>query len=187
MTPADSRRVAALESQIAALTRQLGNARGLGVNTAFGATHYRTTQIGFEVELTTEYDAATGYGWKRKRLVPGAAEPFTDPGVQPVGDKAFSFVDNRGLMPGVIGWLEPSPDAHGWVFIHGADTGSGSGADGGADGGSGSGGGTGDLETVYFDVVTAVDLDACTVTTKRVTLTGSGLSVVLSDPPSGGG
>jgi hypothetical protein len=56
---------------------------------------------------------------------------------------------------------------------------SGSGADGG--------GGAGSLETITFDVVTAVNLDACTVTTRRITITGNGLSVVTSDPPSGGG
>ncbi|HEX4607410.1 MAG TPA: hypothetical protein VH092_04315 [Urbifossiella sp.] len=58
--------------------------------------------------------------------------------------------------------------------------------------GSGSGAGAGpggacDLETVRFDVVTDVDLAACTVTRQRVAITGCNLSLVVTDIPSGGG
>jgi hypothetical protein len=56
--------------------------------------------------------------------------------------------------------------------------------------GSGSAGCCCELETVAFTVVTAVDLVNCTVTTKRVVITGCNLSLVQTDPPtnpSGGG
>jgi hypothetical protein len=178
MSPADMRRVAALEQQLAALARQMGNARGLGVNTAFGATHYRTTQLGFAAELTTDYDTATGYGWKRKRLVPGQSEPFTNPGIQLVGDKAFSFVGDRNLVAGTDGWMEPSPDASGYIFVHRYSQ-SGSGADDGGGGGC-------TLETVSFDVVTSVSCDVyggLSVTTRRISITGCNLSVSGADAP----
>lgn len=54
--------------------------------------------------------------------------------------------------------------------------------------GSGNGGGC-DLETVSFDVVTAVTCDpsgGLTVTTRRVSITGCNLSVSQGDPPAAG-
>lgn len=179
MTPVEARRIADLERQLAALARQVGNARGVGVSQFGGATQYRTTQLGFEAELTTGYDPFRGYGWKRKALVPGASPPFIDPGIQLTGDQAFSFASDEGLVAGTTGWLEPDPGAVGWVFIH-RDTGaSGSGAAGAC--------GCCDLETVTLDVVTDVNLAACTVTKKRVRITGCNLSLVMSNPPSGAG
>lgn len=114
MTPAESRRVAALEQQLAALSRQLGNARGLGVNTAFGATHYRTTQLGFPAELTAAWDATDGYAWKRLRLT---AVTTDDPSVQPAGIHAVTPDGDETLGAGDRGWMEPSPDAQGFYFL----------------------------------------------------------------------
>lgn len=175
MTPAESRRMAALEDQVNRLSRQAGNARGLGVNTAFGATHYRTTQLGFPAELTSGYDTSTGYSWKRKKLIPGQVEPFINPSIQLTGNKAYSFVGDRALVGGTDGWMEPSPDASGWVFVHRYSQ-SGSGT---TDGGIGCA-----LDTISFDVVTNVDLFACTVTKRRINLTGCNLSVSYSDVPA---
>lgn len=120
MTPAESRRVAALELQLADLARQLGNARGLGVNTANGATHYRTTQLGFPAELTAGWDADNGYAWKRLRLT---GLVTGNPGVQPTGIGAVTPDGDETLGAGDRGWMEPSPDAQGFYFIAGGSEG----------------------------------------------------------------
>lgn len=149
------------------------NAAALTTRAAERAADWRRKRIWYEKRVTLVYRDF------RPAMAPGETMEQT------------ALDDHGGPMATV---LESGPDGamEGWgpwtpPLLIGGSAGSGGGSAGSGDGGSGSGGGTGDLETVYFDVVTAVDLDACTVTTKRVTLTGSGLSVVLSDPPSGGG
>jgi hypothetical protein len=116
VTPAESRRIDALEMQLAGLMRQVGNTRGLGVNTTNGATHYRTTQLGFAAELTAAWDAADGYAWKRLRL---EALSLNNPTIQPEGVGAVTPDGNEDLEVGTRGWMEPSPDAQGFVFVAG--------------------------------------------------------------------
>jgi hypothetical protein len=113
VTPAERRELDGLKAQVAALQRGVGNARGLGVNTAFGATHYRTTQLGFPAELTAAWDDDDGYAWKRLRLV---GVDMTDPAVQPAGAGAVTAGGDTSLEAGTPGWMEPSPDATGYVF-----------------------------------------------------------------------
>ncbi len=123
LTPAERRNLAALQARLAALERRVMSVAGTGVSNRAGPVQVRTTQLGFEAELTSKFDAGSGagYAWKRLKLVSGADPPFTDPGVQLTGDKAYSFVGDEDLKPGAIGWLEPSPDADGYVFVHGDD------------------------------------------------------------------
>jgi len=116
MTPAESRRLAALEAEFAALRRAVGNARGLGVNTTGGAIHYRTTQLGFAAELTAAWDATDGYAWKRLRL---EGVSLNDPGIQLTGTGAVTPDGNEELVVGDRGWMEPSPDAQGFLFLSG--------------------------------------------------------------------
>lgn len=118
-----------------------------GVSTAGGGSlSIRTLQLGFVAELTSCYggipsDITTttsttsttsttpapgttttttaapgisGYCWKRLKLVPPELE---DPGIQPEGCQAFPLDGNQALGPGVLGWLEPSPDAVGWIIV----------------------------------------------------------------------
>lgn len=114
MTPAESRRVAAIEAELAALKRSLANAKGIGVNTTNGATNYRTTQLGFAAELTAAWDAADGYAWKRLRLV---GVTTGNPAIQLTGTGAVTPGGDESLDAGTRGWMEPSPDAQGYYFI----------------------------------------------------------------------
>jgi hypothetical protein len=113
VTPAERREFDALKAKLAAVERRVGDARGLGVNTTFGATHHRTTQLGFAAELTAAWDATDGYAWKRLRL---EAVALTDPGVQLTGTGAVTPAGDETLEAGTPGWMEPSPDGTGYVF-----------------------------------------------------------------------
>lgn len=109
---------------------------------AGGAMSIRTLQIGFAVEITSEYDDETGYGWKRLELQPPAEEDnpsaLIDPTVQATGDNAWSL-DGSTVSVGSRVWLEPSPDGVGYLIINGGAnksyyvklTGFGAGIDGG--------------------------------------------------------
>ncbi|MDB5312654.1 MAG: hypothetical protein JWO38_6856 [Gemmataceae bacterium] len=91
--------------------RVLGGA-GLGLVNAV-----RAGVRGFEAVLTSFYDAKQGYSWKREKLdttVPGYVDAV--PGLS--GKQAFSYVGETDLLPGTLGWMEPSPDGPGWIFIH---------------------------------------------------------------------
>jgi hypothetical protein len=189
LTPAERREIAALRAQVNSLSAQVRSLAGIGVSNRSGPVQIRTTQLGFPAELTSDYDAGgsgsggvgTGYSWKRKRLVPGLAEPFVNPGVQLAGSNAYSFVGDQNLVAGTDGWMEPSPDGSGFVFVH-RNSHSGSGTD--------DGGGSCTLETVSFDVVTSSTCDASgglRAVITRITLTGCNLSISAADAPANGG
>jgi hypothetical protein len=85
------------------------------IDTVFGKTRIRTTQLGFPAELTSVYNATTGYDWKRLQLdltVPG----FNDPTIQPEGQYAFDVTGDTSLTVGTRVWLEPDPDCVGYNF-----------------------------------------------------------------------
>lgn len=63
---------------------------------------------------TTGAPAATGYCWKRLRLDP---PDFVDPGVQLTGCQAFTLDGDETLGPGIVAWLDPSPDAVGYIIV----------------------------------------------------------------------
>lgn len=113
-------RVAALESQSQALKQQLRGSIGVSTGQG-GALNIRTTQLGFPAELTSTYDATTGYSWKRKRLEPPT---FVNPGVQLTGNKAFEATSSTSVASGTSVWMEPSPDGVGYVFQSGGSSGS---------------------------------------------------------------
>lgn len=114
MTAEEKRILNDLKARVASLERlKLG---GTGVSTRTDAPTVRTTQLGFAVELTSGYDETTGYDWKRLLLDTTVPE-FADPEIQLTGQYAFTPDDNRDLISGDRGWLEPSPDADGWVFL----------------------------------------------------------------------
>ena len=114
--------LAALRAEVAALRRRQPS--GTGVSTAFGATSVRTMQLGFAAELTSAYDATTGYSWKAlelNRATPG----FENPAAQLTGQYAFTADDNQTLASGTRVWLEPDPCATGHVIVSATDAGGG--------------------------------------------------------------
>jgi hypothetical protein len=122
LTNPERAELARLKSQVADLARQLAamGRSNPGVSTANSAPVVRTTQLGFAAELTGAWDAATGYPWKRKRLE-GVA--LTDPDVQPTGTGAVTPDGDTGLTAGAEGWMEPSPDGVGYLFVAGGSGG----------------------------------------------------------------
>lgn len=117
MNASDRMRLNRLEAVVARLDRQAPTGRGsFGTSTnAGGALNVRTVQLGFAAELTSSWDDATGYDWKRLFLdTANSPISLTDPGVQPTGDQAFST--DQGLASGAQGWMEPSPDGVGYLF-----------------------------------------------------------------------
>ncbi|NCW80337.1 MAG: hypothetical protein EBV68_00485 [Betaproteobacteria bacterium] len=57
------------------------------IDTVFGKTRVRSQQPGFPAELTSTFDATTGYDWKRLQLDLAVAD-FDDPTIQPQGSYA---------------------------------------------------------------------------------------------------
>lgn len=117
MTP---QQFAALERRVADLERRLP--RGVGISTAFGATEVRTIQSGFPVELTGTFDSVTGYPWKRRVLDAENSEVVNVTG-QTTGEYAFTPDNDETLTSGAQGWLEPSPEAQGWILLMPGDGG----------------------------------------------------------------
>lgn len=112
VNPSVIARLASLESQINSLRLQLRGSPG--VSTAGGGSlSIRTLQLGFAAELTGSYNSTTGYPWKRLKLEPPA---FVDPTVQPEGVDAFEISGDESLVSGTSVWMEPSPDAVGYIF-----------------------------------------------------------------------
>jgi hypothetical protein len=91
--------------------------RGPQVSVFAGAEEVRPFQVGFPAELTGTWNASTGYPWKQLLLsgVAVAAEsiPLT-------GDLAVTPDNDATLASGTVGWLEPDPQAGGWLFLPGA-------------------------------------------------------------------
>lgn len=110
-SPIESR-IASLEQRLQALHSQLRGSPG--VSTAGGGSlSIRTLQIGFPAKLTSRYNTSTGYSWKRTKLEPPT---FANPTIQLTGDNAFEVTGDKSLKVGTSVWMEPSPDAVGYVF-----------------------------------------------------------------------
>ncbi len=107
-----------LEGRLAALERKLNSSAGLGqgVSTANGAINVRTTQLGFAAELTSDYDATTGYSWKLLTLQTTDPPGLVDPTIQMTGDKAFEINNDEELESGTRVWMEPDQSSTGYVF-----------------------------------------------------------------------
>ena len=118
-------RLARLEREIADLRRRLtggggtGNV-GPGVSNNYGVQTTRPIQMGFEAELTGPWNATTGYPWKRKSLALKPTPPgFVDLAIPMTGANAVASDEDTTLTAGAMGWMEPSPDASGWIFVQG--------------------------------------------------------------------
>lgn len=91
---------------------------GPGVSTNYGVQTTRAVQVGFEAELTGPWSSTTGYPWKRKALALLPTPPgFVDTTIPMVGMNAVASNQDTTLQAGDYGWMEPSPDASGWIFI----------------------------------------------------------------------
>lgn len=89
------------------------------IDTVFGTTRVRTTQLGFPAELTSAYNSTTGYSWKRLYL--NLATPgFDNPSIQQQGSYAFEVTGSTGVASGTRVWMEPDPDVRGYVFAAGS-------------------------------------------------------------------
>lgn len=183
MTPNDDARVRAIESKLAALERMLKPTGGLGqgVSTSYGSLNIRTTQLGFPAELTSTFNATTGYSWKRLALDTTLAISLTNPAIQPEGTRAYEVTGNETLGIGDRVWLEPSPEAQGYLFAY-CCTGNGI-RSGATDSGSGSGD-TPPIPSYSFWVVTDVACNpdgSLSYTRKLVTISGRGIIVTVED------
>jgi hypothetical protein len=118
-SPRDQARIAALEQQVASLVRQTTPTLGLGIgtSTANSALNIRATQLGFPAELTSTYDATDGYSWKQLILDTTGTPGLENPDIQLTGDKAFEIGGNESLASGTRGWMEPDPNAIGYLFL----------------------------------------------------------------------
>jgi hypothetical protein len=114
---------AELERRVLDLERKLaggGTCGQPGLSTLYGVTSvaYRDR---FPVELTSSFDATTGYDWERVFLTvaSGASTVTTATGPQS-GSYAFTPDNDESLTAGARGWLEADPTAAGWLFLKGA-------------------------------------------------------------------
>ena len=119
LSPVEQRRIASLEAKIAALERLTRPASGIGQgsSTLFGALNIRSTQLGFAAELTSTFNATTGYDWKRLALDTTGSITLTNPAIQLTGNRAYSIDGSTTLASGTKGWLEPSPESSGYLFV----------------------------------------------------------------------
>lgn len=111
--------LAALRAEVDELRRRLPAPLHPMTSTVGGVTDVRTLQLGFAAETTGVYNATTGYPWKRLRLntlTPG----FENPAIQQTGTGAFEVAGGTGLASGTRCWLEPSPEASGYVLYCGS-------------------------------------------------------------------
>lgn len=118
LSPVEQRRIASLEAKIAALERLTRPASGIGQgsSTLFGSLNIRSTQLGFAAELTSTFNATTGYDWKRLALDTTGSITLTNPAIQLTGNRAYSIDGSTTLASGTKGWLEPSPESSGYLF-----------------------------------------------------------------------
>lgn len=103
--------------------------QGDGVSRSSGATIINPSQLGFPAELTSRWDSAQGYSWKRL-VKQGTAT--TDPTMQLVGKNAITPDNDESLTEGTQGWMEPDPGRRGYFFL---TFGGGDSGDGGSTGG----------------------------------------------------
>ena len=87
----------------------LSRAGGIPVITAPGLQ-------GFPAELTSTFDAATGYDWTRCRIDRSGANPSVETDPQ-TGSYAFTPDNNEDLAVGDRGWLSADPNSGGWIFL----------------------------------------------------------------------
>lgn len=104
--------IADLQRRLAALERLAPI--GSGVSTMFGRPAVRIMQPGFPAELTSTWDATTGYSWQRLTLDGVALDPNDAP---ITGDYAVTPDGDETLASGTRGWMEPDQDAGGWLFV----------------------------------------------------------------------
>ncbi len=86
------------------------------VTTTTSTTTTSTTTappVGTTTTTTTLPPPLEGYCWKRLKLEDAE---FVDPTVQLTGCQAYALDGNQALGPGVVVWLEPSPDAVGYII-----------------------------------------------------------------------
>ena len=183
LSPVEQRRIASLEAKIAALERLTRPASGIGQgsSTLFGSLNIRSTQLGFAAELTSTFNATTGYNWKRLALDTTLEISLTNPAIQPEGTRAYEVTGNETLGIGDRVWLEPSPEAQGYLFAY-CCTGNGI-RSGSTDSATGSGD-TPPIPSYSFWVVTDVACNpdgSLSYTRKLVTISGRGIIVTVED------
>lgn len=111
-------KVAALENAVRSLQQKLSPSVGLGlhVETQHGVAYSKTPQPGFPARLTSSYSPTTGYTAQRRSLrttgTPGLVSPTTPETFTP----CFEVRGVTTLAPGTDVWVEPSPDASGYLF-----------------------------------------------------------------------
>jgi hypothetical protein len=87
---------------------------GLPLQRFGGALHFQRSQVGFAAEITAAYSSSIGYEWKYLSLVEGVMEEATSgPGT---GAMAFALDGSTSLAVGTVVWLEPSPNAQGYII-----------------------------------------------------------------------
>jgi hypothetical protein len=101
-----------LVRRIGQLERQ--STHGAGVSTVFGVTSTRVVQPGFPAELTSSWDSSTGYSAKALTI---SGLTVTNPDVQSTFTGVVTTDNDTSLTSGTRGWLEPDPQAGGWLFI----------------------------------------------------------------------
>lgn len=115
------RQIAELQQQIAALklkTAPSGTGLGTNVGTQYQQNQTWVRQVGFPAELTSTFDATTGYSWKALSRSLSAPE-LTDPAPQTTGDNAIEVMGDETLEVGTVVWLEPDPMGVGYEFTMG--------------------------------------------------------------------
>lgn len=117
---------AELERRLLELERKVtgsGTCGSPGFSTLFGvpSNSYRDR---FPVELTSSFDATTGYDWQRLFLTVGNSPPVDTATEPQEGSYAFAPDNDETFSPGDRGWLEADPTAAGWFFLKGGTGGS---------------------------------------------------------------
>lgn len=95
---------------------------GTGISTLHGTVSSRTMQPGLPAELTSSWNASTGYSAKQLTL---EGVGLVNPTVQPTFDYVVTPDGNTSLASGAKGWLEADPQTGGWLFIRSPSTSSG--------------------------------------------------------------
>lgn len=115
------REIAELRRELVLLkqrTAPTGTGLGTNVGTQYQQNQTWNRQVGFPAELTSTYDATTGYSWKALARSLSAAE-LTDPSPQAIGNNAVEVTGDETLESGAVVWMEPDPMGVGYEFTVG--------------------------------------------------------------------
>lgn len=100
--------------------------KGQGFSGTGGAQSFQAKQMGFTAKITSAYSTQTGYDWERLVLTPITG--VTTSSIPETGKFAYAIDGDQTIAVDTRVWLEPDPNAQGWIITNSAGAGGGNGA-----------------------------------------------------------